>query len=128
VRRRGDALTIVAWQDMLRRTLAAAEELAADGIEVEVIDPLTLNPFDWDTLLESVRRTGGCMVVEEAYRTLGVGAEIGARLMEEAFGYLDKPFVRLAIPDVPVPTAPHLVATLVPDTAAIVHAVRKLLG
>src|SRR5207244_4152561 len=73
--REGDALTIVAWQDMLRRTLAVATRLSKEGIEVEVIDPRTLNPFDRDTLIESVKKTGACMVVEEAYRTLGVGAE-----------------------------------------------------
>jgi len=128
VRRRGDALTIVAWQDMLRRALAAAERLAADGIEVEVIDPVTLNPFDRESILESVRKTGGCLVVEEAYRTLGVGAEIGALLMEQAFGDLDKPFRRLAIPDVPVPTAQHLVEALVPSVDDIVRSVRELVG
>ncbi len=128
VRRSGDALTIVAWQDMLRRVLAAAERLAADGIEVEVIDPVTLNPFDRETILGSVRRTGGCLVVEEAYRTLGVGAEIGALLMEQAFGDLDKPLRRLAIPDVPVPTAQHLVEALVPSVDDVVRAVRELVG
>ena len=128
VRRRGDALTIVAWQDMLRRALAAAERLAADGIEVEVIDPVTLNPFDRESILESVRKTGGCLVVEEAYRTLGVGAEIGALLMEQAFGDLDKPFRRLAIPDVPVPTAQHLVEALVPSVDDVVRSVRELVG
>jgi len=128
LRRRGDAVTIVAWQDMLRRALVAADELAAEGIEVEILDPVTLNPFDWETLLDSVRRTGSCIVVEEAFRTLGVGAEIGARLMEEAFGDLDRPFVRLAIPDVPVPTAQHLVESLVPDASDIATAVRELVG
>lgn len=128
IRRRGDAVTIVAWQDMLRRALGAADELARDGIEVEIFDPVCLNPFDWPTLLGSVERTGACMVVEEAYRTLGVGAEIAARLMEDAFGYLDRPLVRLAIPDQPVPTAQHLVASLVPDAAAIAAAVRALVA
>ncbi|MCP5199943.1 MAG: alpha-ketoacid dehydrogenase subunit beta [Gammaproteobacteria bacterium] len=128
VRRAGDALTVVAWQDMLRRTLKAAETLAAEGIEIEVIDPRTLNPFDWDTLLTSVKKTGGCLVVEEAFRTLGVGAEIGARLMEDAFGYLDRPFKRLAIPDVPVPTAKHLVDQLVPSAETIAATVRGVLA
>ncbi|MGE0484025.1 MAG: alpha-ketoacid dehydrogenase subunit beta [Gammaproteobacteria bacterium] len=128
VRREGDALTVVAWQDMLRRTLKAADMLAADGIAIEVVDPRTLNPFDWDTLLASVKKTGGCLVVEEAFRTLGVGAEIGARLMEDAFGYLDRPFRRLAIPDVPVPTAKHLVDALVPSAETIAATVRQLLA
>ncbi len=126
VRRPGTALTVVAWQFMLQRALSAAEQLAADGIDIEVIDPVTLNPFDWDTLLASVQKTGGCLVVEEAYRTLGVGAEIGAVLMERALGYLDKPLRRLAIPDVPIPTSFHLADAVVPRVEDIVHTVREL--
>jgi pyruvate/2-oxoglutarate/acetoin dehydrogenase E1 component len=128
VRRQGDAVTIVAWQDMLRRSLEAADRLAADGIEVEIVDPVTLSPFDAETIVASVRKTGACVIVEEAPRTLGVGAEIGAVLMEQAFGYLDRPLVRLAMPDVPVPAAPHLVDALVPSVDDIVAAVTKLVG
>jgi pyruvate/2-oxoglutarate/acetoin dehydrogenase E1 component len=128
VRREGRRCTIVAWHDMLRRALVAAEELARDGIDVEIVDPVTLNPFDFETIAASVRKTGACIVVEEAPRTLGVGAEIGARLMEECFGYLDRPLVRLGIPDVPVPTAEHLVESLVPSVADIVGAVRATMG
>jgi pyruvate dehydrogenase E1 component beta subunit len=128
IRRPGERLTIVAWHDMLRRALAAAEQLAQRGIEVEVLDPVTLAPFDLDTLLASVRKTGACMVVEEGYRTLGVGAEIGALLMEHAFGDLDRPLVRLAIPDVPIPTADHLAAALVPGVDEIVRAAAELCG
>ena len=128
VRRQGEALTLVAWQDMLRRSLSAAERLSQDGIEVEIIDPRTLNPFDRDTIIASVQKTGACMVVEEAYRTLGVGAEIGALLMEHALPYLDKPFKRLAIPDVPVPTSQHLVDAIVPSVDDICEAVKDLVG
>jgi pyruvate/2-oxoglutarate/acetoin dehydrogenase E1 component len=128
VRRTGDAVTIVAWQDMLRRSLVAAERLAADGIEVEVLDPVTLNPFDVESLVRSVEKTGACIVVEEAPLTLGVGAEIGALLMEHAFGHLDRPLVRLAIPDVPVPTAPHLVDAVVPSVESVEAAVRRLVA
>jgi len=128
VRREGDALTIVAWQNMLRRSLAAAERLSAEGIEVEIIDPRTLNPFDRDTIIESVKKTGACMVVEEAYRTLGVGAEIGAILMEEALPYLDKPFKRLAIPDVPIATARHFANAIVPTEDDIYNGVKELVG
>ena len=126
VRREGEAVTIVAWQDMLRRALAAAERLSQEGIEVEIVDPRTLNPFDRETIIESVKKTGACMVVEEAYRTLGVGAEIGALLVEEALPYLDKPFKRLAIPDVPIPTSQHLVDAIVPSVDDIYRAVREL--
>jgi pyruvate dehydrogenase E1 component beta subunit len=128
VRREGDAVTIVAWQDMLRRSLKAAEQLSKEGIEVEIVDPRTLNPFDRDTIIESVKKTGACMVVEEAYRTLGVGAEIGAILAEHALPYLDKPFRRLAIPDVPLPTAQQLVDHVVPSVDSIYKAVKDLVG
>ena len=126
VRRAGEAVTIVAWQDMLRRTLKAADRLSQEGIEVEIIDPRTLNPFDRDTIIESVKKTGACIVVEEAYRTLGVGAEIGAMLLEAALPYMDKPFKRLAIPDVPIPTSQHLVDAIVPSVDDIYQAVKEL--
>lgn len=128
VRRPGEHVTIVAWQDMLRRALVAADRLAADGIEAEVIDPITLSPLDLDALVRSVEKTGACIVVEEAPRTLGVGAEIGALLMEHAFGYLDRPLARLGIPDIPVPASEHLAAQLLPDVDDIEAAVRQLLG
>ncbi len=128
VRRQGDAVTIVAWQEMLRRSLAAAERLSKEGIEVEIVDPRTLNPFDRETIIESVKKTGACLVVEEAYRTLGVGAEIGAMLAEHALPYLDKPFKRLAIPDVPLPTSQQLVDAVVPSVDAIYKAVHDLVG
>ena len=126
VRREGEAVTIVAWQDMLRRTLTAAERLSRDGIEVEIVDPRTLNPFDRETIVESVKKTGACIVVEEAYRTLGVGAEIGAMLLEDALPYMDKPFKRLAIPDVPIPTSQHLVDAIVPGVDDIYQAVKEI--
>ncbi len=126
VRRAGEAVTIVAWQDMLRRTLKAADRLSQEGIEVEIIDPRTLNPFDRDTIIESVKKTGACIVVEEAYRTLGVGAEIGAMLLEDALPYMDKPFKRLAIPDVPIPTSQHLVDAIVPSVDDIYQVVKEL--
>ena len=126
VRREGEAVTIVAWQDMLRRSLKAAERLSQEGIEVEIVDPRTLNPFDRETIVESVKKTGACIVVEEAYRTLGVGAEIGAILLEDALPYMDKPFKRLAIPDVPIPTSQHLVDAIVPSVDDIYNAVKEL--
>jgi pyruvate dehydrogenase E1 component beta subunit len=128
VRREGDAVTVVAWQDMLRRALQAAENLSGDGIEIEIVDPRTLTPFDHGTIIESVKKTGACLVVEEAYRTLGVGAEIGALLMEHALPYLDKPLRRLAIPDVPLPTALPLVNHVVPSVDDIVAAVKEIVG
>jgi pyruvate/2-oxoglutarate/acetoin dehydrogenase E1 component len=126
VRRPGQHVTVVAWQDMLRRVLSVADRLAADGLELEVIDPRTLSPLDLETIVTSVQKTGACVVVEEGPRTLGVGAEIGALLMEVAFGYLDKPLVRLAIPDVPLPASEHLAKMLIPSVDSIEGAIREL--
>jgi pyruvate dehydrogenase E1 component beta subunit len=128
VRREGRHATIVAWQMMLNRALKAADILAAEGLDVEVIDPRTLAPFDFETILASVKKTGACLVVEEGYRRLGVGAEIGARLFEEALPYLDRPFRRLAIPDVPIGSAPALVSRILPSEEEIVAAVREMAG
>jgi pyruvate/2-oxoglutarate/acetoin dehydrogenase E1 component len=128
VRRSGRHVTVIAWHDMLRRSLSAAERLASDGIEVEVVDPVTLSPLDVDTIVASVKKTGACVVVEEAPRTGGVGAEIGALLMEHAFGHLDRPFRRLAVPDTPIPTAEHLVDSLVPSVDDIERTVRALVA
>jgi pyruvate dehydrogenase E1 component beta subunit len=126
IRREGRHVTVVAWQLMLHRALAAADVLAADGIELEIIDPRTLAPFDFDTILTSVKKTGACMVVEEGYRRLGVGAEIGALLFEHALPYLDRPFRRLAIPDVPIASADALVERVLPSVEAIVAAAREI--
>jgi pyruvate dehydrogenase E1 component beta subunit len=126
VRREGRHVTVVAWQMMLNRALQAAETLAAEGIELEIIDPRTLAPFDFDTILASVKKTGACLVVEEGYRRLGVGAEIGARLFEEALPYLDRPFRRLAIPDVPISSVPALVNRIMPSTEEIAATAREM--
>lgn len=128
VRRKGDAVTIVAWQLMLQRALRAADALAADGISVEIIDPRTLNPFDWDTLIESVKKTGACLIVEEGYRTLGVGAEIGAVLFERALPWLDLPLRRLSPPDVPLAATRSLSDRVIPSAEAIEHQVRSMLN
>jgi pyruvate dehydrogenase E1 component beta subunit len=126
IRREGRHITVVAWQMMLNRAMQAAETLAAEGIELEIIDPRTLAPFDFETILGSVKKTGACLVVEEGYRRLGVGAEIGARLFEEALPYLDKPFRRLAIPDVPIASVPALVNRIMPSKEEIIAAAREM--
>jgi pyruvate/2-oxoglutarate/acetoin dehydrogenase E1 component len=128
VRRDGDRVTIVAWQLMLQRAMKAAEQLAEEGISVEIIDPRTLNPFDWDTVIDSVKKTGGCLIVEEGYRTLGVGAEIGAVLCERALQWLDKPLRRLAPPDIPIAATRALSDRVIPSTDAIAAAVREMLN
>jgi pyruvate dehydrogenase E1 component beta subunit len=126
VRRAGDALTIVATGLMVGRSLEAAERLAADGIEAEVIDPRTLVPLDMDTIVDSVERTARAMVVHEAVRTAGAGAEIAAQIQERAFFSLDAPVWRLGGIDTPLPQDPELEQLCIPSTAEIEAAAREL--
>jgi pyruvate dehydrogenase E1 component beta subunit len=128
IRREGDALTLVAISAMVPKALKAAERLAKDGHQVEVIDPRSLNPFDRTTIIESVKKTGKIVVAEESYKTLGVGAEIGAMLMEDALEYIDRPLKRVAIPDVPIPTTAALEQFVIPSEEKIYAACRELLA
>ncbi len=128
VRREGDALTLVAISAMVPKAMAAAERLASEGHHIEVIDPRSLNPFDRPAIIESVKKTGKIVVAEESYKTLGVGAEIGAMLMEQALEYLDRPLKRVAIPDVPIPTSPVLEKFVIPSEESIYAACCELLN
>ena len=128
VRRRGDALTVIATGMMVDRTLAAAEVLAREGHEVEVIDPRTLVPLDMDTILESVQRTGRAMIVHEAVRTAGAGAEIASRIHEELFFALDAPVWRLGASDTPIPQDPELEQLCIPQVPGIAEAMRGLIA
>ncbi|HEY2664214.1 MAG TPA: alpha-ketoacid dehydrogenase subunit beta [Candidatus Binataceae bacterium] len=128
IRREGDALTLVAFSAMVPKALKVAERLAQEGHNLEVIDPRSVSPFDRSAIIESVKKTGKIVVAEEAYKTLGVGAEIGAMLMEEALEYLDRPLRRVAIPDVPIPTAAALERFVIPNEEKIYSACRELLS
>lgn len=120
IRREGQDLTIVANLLMLYRALGAADRLAERGIQAEVIDPRTLVPLDKGLILESVRKTGRLLIVEEDNLTNGWGAEVAALMADEAFEWLDAPIKRLAAPDVPPPFAPVLEQAYVPSEAKIV--------
>ena len=112
---------------MLHRALEAAERLAAEGIDAEVIDLRSIRPIDQETILASVRKTGKLMVVYEGVKAFGVGAEISAMVAEsDAFDYLDAPILRLGAADAPVPYNPDLERASVPQTATIVAAARRL--
>jgi pyruvate dehydrogenase E1 component beta subunit len=129
VKRAGRDLTIVATSIMVPRALEAAETLAQDGIEIEVVDPRTLKPLDYGIIIESVIKTGRVLVAHEACKTGGVGAEIAARIVEsEAFDYLDAPIKRLAGLDIPVPYNRNLERHMVPQVENIVAAARELVG
>ncbi len=127
IKRQGSDLTIVSYGRMLERVLQAAEEVAADGIAVEVVDPRTLIPLDKDIIIESVKKTGKLMLVNDAYKTGGFIGEISAMISEsEAFDYLDHPIVRLASEDVPVPYARVLEQAILPDVEKIKAAIYKM--
>ncbi|GAA5128228.1 alpha-ketoacid dehydrogenase subunit beta [Pseudonocardia adelaidensis] len=127
IRRRGTDLTIVATSVMVGRSLAAAEELAADGIETTVVDPRTITPLDEATILGEVAATGKALLVQEAPRTGGFVAEIVARIAEsDTFHALRAPVVRLCGLDVPMPYAPELEKAAVPQVPDIVTAARRL--
>jgi pyruvate dehydrogenase E1 component beta subunit len=126
LKRRGRDLTIVAWSRTLLLALEAAERLAHEGIDAEVLDPRTLDPFDWDAVFASVARTRRCVVAEEGWRTCGVGAEVAARVQEALFHELDAPVQRVAAVEVPTPYARNLEKAALPDTDAIVRAALKI--
>jgi pyruvate dehydrogenase E1 component beta subunit len=125
VAREGNDVTVVAYGKMANDTLAAAEVLAGEGIQCEVIDPRTLQPFDIDTVVTSVRKTNRAVVVHEAVRFGGLGAEIAAQIQEQAFDYLDAPVGRVGAPFSPVPFAPALEQHWVPDVNRIAAGIRE---
>lgn len=128
VLRAGRNYTIVSMGRMVHESLKAAEKLKALGIDTEVIDARSLQPFDIDTVVESVRKTHRVMVVHEAVRNCGFGAEIAAQIQEEAFDYLDAPVARVGAPFSPVPFSPALEAHYVPNADRIVAEAKKQLG
>lgn len=127
IKRVGKDVTIVATSMMVSKSLKAAEKLAKEGFEVEVIDPRTLVPLDKETILKSVEKTGRVVVVDEGCKTAGIGAEIAAMIMEEAFDFLDAPVIRLGSLDVPVPFSPPLENIVPPSEENIIKAIRSLL-
>jgi pyruvate dehydrogenase E1 component beta subunit len=127
VLRQGDHMTIVALSSMLALALAAADELANEGISVEVIDPRSISPLDVESIVSSVKKTSRMIIVHEAVEQGGIGAEIVARIQNEAFYYLDSPIVRVAAPFAPVPASPGLEQNFTPAKAKIIAAVRRTL-
>ncbi len=124
--RSGNDVTIVAWSMGMTYALKAAEELAKDNIDAEVIDLRTLKPMDTDTIIESVKKTGRLVTVEEGWKQSGVGAEIAARVMEEVFDYLDAPVTRVCGKDVPMPYAANLEKLALPSVAEVVEAAKAV--
>lgn len=127
IRREGTDVTLVAYSYYVGVALQAAEALARDGIEAEVVDLRTLVPLDTEAVLDSVRKTGRLVCIEEGTRTGGVGAEIAARVAEEAYEYLDAPIRRVATPDIPIPFSPVLEDAALPKVDGIIRTVTELL-
>ncbi len=126
VKREGSDVTIVATSRQVHTSLAAAEKLAEEGIEVEIVDPRTIKPLDIETIVESVKKTQRVVVVNEGCRTGGFTSECAARIMDEAFDYLDAPIVRLSGNDTPIPAAKGLEAALIPQEEDVIAAVKGL--
>jgi pyruvate dehydrogenase E1 component beta subunit len=124
--RSGGHVTIVSWSNGMTYALKAADELAKEGIEAEVIDLRTLRPMDTDTIVASVKKTGRAVTVEEGWQQNGVGAEIAARIMEHAFDYLDAPVARVSGKDVPMPYAANLEKLALPSVAEVVEAAKAV--
>lgn len=128
IKRHGKDVTIVALGYMVSRALIAARQFEKESVESEVIDPRTLNPLDIKTIVESVKQTGHLVIVHQACRTGGVGAEIATQVMEQSFDYLDAPIQRVAGLDTPVPYYTKLENLVYPSVDDIVLAVQKVLG
>ena len=126
IRREGGDVTIVATMAMVDVALAAARDLARQGIEAEVIDPRTLRPLDMPTILASVRKTNRCVVVTEGWKTHGFGAEIAARIMEDVFDHLDAPVARIGMDDVPMPYNANLERDLIPNARRVIEAAQAV--
>src|SRR6195256_3071187 len=128
VRRSGRDLTIVGVSRQAVLAGIAAQRLEEEDVDVEWIDPRSIRPLDWETLRESVRRTGRCLIVEEGWPTYGVGAEIAAGLQERCFDYLDAPVARLGGAEVPMPYAKDLERAAIPSVDDIVRQALRLVG
>ncbi|KXI33620.1 MULTISPECIES: alpha-ketoacid dehydrogenase subunit beta [Bacillus] len=127
VKRSGKDVTIIATAIMVHKALEAAKELEAEGIDVEIIDPRTLVPLDEETIIESVKKTGKCIVVHEAVKRGGYGGEIASMIAEsEAFDYLDAPIKRLGGLAVPIPYNPTLEKAVIPQVPDIIEAAKEL--
>ena len=126
VARTGGHVTIVSWSMGMSYALKAAEELAKEGIEAEVVDLRTIRPLDSDTVVKSVMKTGRAVTVEEGWQQSGVGAEVAARIMEHAFDYLDAPVTRVSGKDVPMPYAANLEKLALPSVAEVVAAAKAV--
>jgi pyruvate dehydrogenase E1 component beta subunit len=126
IRREGSDVTVIAYMGMLYRALEVAEELAKDGISMEIVDPRTLRPMDTETIVGSVRKTHRCVVIEAGAGFAGMGSEIAAEVQEEAFDDLDAPVARITGENAPMPYARNLELLKTPSKDKIAAAIREV--
>jgi pyruvate dehydrogenase E1 component beta subunit len=127
IKRAGKDVTIVSFNKMMKVALGAAEELAKEGIEAEVIDLRTIRPLDWFTILESVKKTNRLVIVEEQWPFASISSEISYRIQKEGFDYLDAPIRRITAVDAPMHYAPNLVKLYLPDIERTVKLVKEVM-
>lgn len=127
IQRHGDDVTIIAYSKMLQTSLKAADQLAKEGIEADVVDLRTLRPLDMEPIIQSFKRTNRAVIVEEGWRSYGVGAEIAARLYEDAFDYADAPIKRVAQKEVPLAYNQRLEQLALPQMDDVIKSVKEVL-
>ncbi len=126
IKREGSDVTIVAHGKIYHVAKKAAEELAKDGIEAEIIDPRTIKPFDMEMVIESVKKTNRLVIVDESHPFCGIASEVGFQIQRDAFDYLDAPILRVCLPDAPAPFAKNLYDYWFPDAKQIIDAVKTV--
>ena len=128
IKRQGSDITIVATHALVQKSLNVAEEMSREGVDIEVLDPRTITPLDKETILNSVKKTGKLITVDEGCVTGGFGSEVAAIVAQEAFDYLEAPIIRVGSPDTPVPFSPPLEQFYIPDEGNIKDAVNRILA
>ena len=127
IKRQGTDVTIVSFGKIIKVAMAAAKELEADGISVEIVDLRTVRPIDYATVIESVKKTNRLVVVEEAWPLASISSEIAFKVQKDAFDYLDAPVLRVTTADTPLPYAPTLIEASLPNVAKVIKAVKEVM-
>jgi pyruvate dehydrogenase E1 component beta subunit len=127
IKRAGSDVTIVSFGKIIKTAFAAAKELSARGIEVEIVDLRSVRPIDYDTVISSVKKTNRLVVVEEAWPLASISTEIAYKVQRDAFDYLDAPVIRITTADTPLPYAPTLIEASLPNTERVIKAVEEVM-
>jgi pyruvate dehydrogenase E1 component beta subunit len=128
VKKEGTDVTLISYSLMLQKTLAAAEQLAGDGVSAEVVDLRTLSPLDHDTLSQSVQKTHRAVVIQEACESAGVASQVMKSLMDSSFDYIDAPIKTVAAPDTVIPFSANLEDNMLPNEDKIIQAAKEIMG